>query len=542
MSRGRKAKTISNGSTSEENFNKSQGFYFQYIIIQLGRKNRILSEDSADNLLKTIRQEKERLVTDKKLKIEKSLPKIKTEEIPFEIPDNWIWCRLGECSINRDGERVPIPSTEREKRNKIYDYYGASGVIDKIDNFTHDGRFLLIGEDGANLVSRSTPVAFIADGKFWVNNHAHVIETVNRITTDYLCNYLNGISLKPYITGGFQPKLSQGKLNLIVVPLPPLSEQNKILDFIQDFGKNALKENNEYFDSEIENDVISLHQAQLYNNQITTELSHQLELVRQLRQAFLREAMQGKLVLQDTTDEPAAVLLEKIKAEKEKLIAEKKIKKDKPLPEIKPEEIPFEIPNNWTWCRLGNITDLITSGSRDWAKYYSSKGAIFVRMGNLSKDSFNLRLNKIQYVNPPKNTEGNRTRLEQNDILVSITGEVGNLGLIPENFGEAYINQHTALARLNKNIFQKYIAFSFLSNFLQEQFNAPQRGLKNSFRLSDIDFLIVSLPPLAEQKRIVEKLEKLMKFCDELEANIRESKSNAESLLQVALKEALEPK
>jgi type I restriction enzyme, S subunit len=309
-------------------------------------------------------------------------------------------------------------------------------------------------------------------------------------------------------------RLQADKFFNLEITIPPIEEQK---DFVQRYSK--IEES---------------------KHQISTELNHQLALVKELRQAYLSEAMQGKLVPQDESDEPAEILLEKIKAENEKLVAEKRIKRDKPLPPINAEEIPFEIPSNWTCCRLGSITDLITSGSRDWAKYYSSKGAIFVRMGNLSKDSFNLRLNKIQYVNPPKNSEGNRTRLEQNDILVSITGEVGNLGLIPKDFGEAYINQHTALARLNKLIFPKYIAFSFLSNFLQQQFNAPQRGLKNSFRLSDIDFLIVSLPPLAEQERIVAKLEKLMKFCDELEVSIKQGIKNADSLLQVALKEALQ--
>ena len=148
---------------------------------------------------------------------------------PFAIPDNWVWCTLNSCSINFDGQRKPIALSDRAKRERIYDYYGASGVIDRIDGYTHEGEFLLIGEDGANLVSRSTPIAFIASGKFWVNNHAHVIGTIDRITLDYLCYYLNSLDLKPFITGGFQPKLSQGNLNIIPVPFPPLAEQRRIV-------------------------------------------------------------------------------------------------------------------------------------------------------------------------------------------------------------------------------------------------------------------------------------------------------------------------
>ena len=197
-------------------------------ILQEAVQGKLVKQDPKDEpateLLKRIKAEKA-----KSGKKEKPLPPIKPEEIPFEIPSTWVWCRLGEMSINRDGERKPISQSERNGRQKIYDYYGASGVIDKIDGYTHEGELLLIGEDGANLVTRSTPIAFLAKGQFWVNNHAHVLDTVDRITLDYLCAYINSIDLKPFVTGGFQPKLSQGNLNIIPVPLPPLSEQKRIV-------------------------------------------------------------------------------------------------------------------------------------------------------------------------------------------------------------------------------------------------------------------------------------------------------------------------
>ncbi|MCY7352044.1 MAG: restriction endonuclease subunit S [Cytophagaceae bacterium] len=136
---------------------------------------------------------------------------------------------MGECSINRDGERIPISQSERERKEKKYDYYGASGVIDQIDGYTHNGDFLLIGEDGANLVTRSTPIAFIARGQFWVNNHAHVLQYLNEVSLKRAEIYLNAIDLKPYITGGFQPKLNQANLNLVVFPFPPLAEQAAIV-------------------------------------------------------------------------------------------------------------------------------------------------------------------------------------------------------------------------------------------------------------------------------------------------------------------------
>jgi type I restriction enzyme, S subunit len=290
---------------------------------------------------------------------------------------------------------------------------------------------------------------------------------------------------------------------------------------------------------EQENLFAKLSSIEVESNLLNTELNYQLTLVKKLRQQLLQDAVQGKLVAQNKKDEPASELLKKIKAEKEKLIVAKRIKKEKELPPIKPEEIPFAIPENWVWCRLGEIVNLVTSGSRDWAKYYSSEGEIFVRMGNLSRDSYNLKMDKIQYVKPPKNQEGNRTRLKADDILISITGEVGNLGLIPKDFGEAYINQHTALVRLNQAIVVKYVCNLFLSKTLQEQFNAPQRGMKNSFRLSDIDYLLIPIPPFAEQNRIVKKIEQLMQLCDKLQYSIQQSKIENEKLLQGALRDAL---
>ncbi|GAB3518457.1 restriction endonuclease subunit S [Emticicia fontis] len=215
---------ISEQLTLIENLNQA--------ILQEAVQGKLVPQDPTDEpaseLLKRIKEEKA-----KSGKKEKPLPPIKPEEIPFEIPESWVWCRLGEMSINLDGDRKPISQADREKRKKIFDYYGASGVIDKIDGFTHEGELLLIGEDGANLISRSTPIAFIAKGKFWVNNHAHVLQTTDRTTLDYLSYFINSIDLKPFVTGGFQPKLSQGNLNIIPIALPPLSEQKRIVAEIE---------------------------------------------------------------------------------------------------------------------------------------------------------------------------------------------------------------------------------------------------------------------------------------------------------------------
>ena len=162
-------------------------------------------------------------------------------------------------------------------------------------------------------------------------------------------------------------------------------------------------------------------------------------------------------------------------------------------------------------------------------------------MGNLSKDHYRLRLDNIQRVKAPSEGEGTRTRLEAGDLLISITGDVGMLGLIPENFGEAYINQHTAMVRPMDEMKGRYLPELFRSPFAQEQFNAPQRGIKNSFRLTDITQFLVPLPPLAEQHRIVAKVDKLMALCDKLEESLTIGAETRRRLFDAALRDALEP-
>ncbi|MGX5663794.1 restriction endonuclease subunit S [Diaphorobacter nitroreducens] len=202
-------------------------------LLQLAVRGLLAPQDPTDEpasaLLQKIRTEKDRLIATGQIKRDKPLPPITDEEKPFELPVGWEWVRFGDASINRDGERIPVSSSERENRAKVYDYYGASGVIDKIDGFLFDKTLLLIGEDGANLINRSTPIAFLAHGKYWVNNHAHVIDTTHPELMTYLALFINAISLEPYVTGTAQPKMNQAKLNSIVIALPPLAEQSRIV-------------------------------------------------------------------------------------------------------------------------------------------------------------------------------------------------------------------------------------------------------------------------------------------------------------------------
>jgi type I restriction enzyme S subunit len=223
------------------------------------------------------------------------------DDLP-KLPQDWCWRRLGLIVKNHDGQRIPIKREDRKQIQGNYPYYGASGIIDYINDYLFDGDFLLISEDGANLLARSTPIAFSAKGKFWVNNHAHVIQTLYEIHLQFLQHYINSIRLEKYVTGTAQPKMTQKAMNSIPVPLPPIDEQLVVVTEIERLFSIA--------------------------DDVDKNLSNNLRQSEILRQSILKKAFEGKIVPQDPNDEPASVLLEIIKAEKAQItnLSKRKVK------------------------------------------------------------------------------------------------------------------------------------------------------------------------------------------------------------------------
>ena len=216
-----------------EEFNKRFPVDMQKSILQAAIQGKLVEqrseEGTGEELYRKIRIHKEMFLAGKK-ESKLSNEHLKEDEIPFEIPDSWKWVRFGHIMINRDAERIPLSVDERVKLQKKYDYYGASGVIDKVDRYLFDKKLLLIGEDGANLLTRSTPIAFLAHGKYWVNNHAHVLDcNEDLLCMEYIMWFINATNLAPYVTGTAQPKMNQQKMNSIPIALPPLAEQKRIV-------------------------------------------------------------------------------------------------------------------------------------------------------------------------------------------------------------------------------------------------------------------------------------------------------------------------
>jgi len=392
-----------------------------------------------------------------------------TDEIPFDIPENWAWCRLGTLLINRDGERKPLSSSVRSKQNeKKYDYYGATGVIDKVDSYIFSEKLLLVGEDGANLLSKIKPNAFFAEGKYWVNNHAHILDATDKSLLDYVIVVINSISLDNYITGSAQPKLSQERLNKILLPLPPLSEQRRIVEKIEE--------------------LLALV------DDLETNKTDLQSYIKQAKSKVLEMAVRGELVLQNPEDEPASVLLEHIKKEQK---SSKSKGKNTAHNTHYEEELPFDIPENWVWCRLGEIANIKT-GKKD-ANYGGKEGKY---------PFFTCALLPIRCNNFSFDLEA-----------ILLPGNGANVGEVFYFKGKFEAYQRTYVLDFEiENIRYFYYVLKALwkKSIIGKQFGSAT----NYIRLSNIEELLIPLPPLAEQKRIVEKIGEIFSALEFIEENL----------------------
>ena len=429
------------------------------------------------------------------------------DEVPFEeLPEGWVWARLETALVNRDSERIPVSVADRERLAKIYDYYGASGVIDKVDRYLFDKTLLLIGEDGANLLMRSKPIAFLARGKYWVNNHAHVLDGINERYLEYIALFINSISLAPYVTGTAQPKMNQAKMGSILIPIPPESEQtrilakvNELMPLVEEYGK--LEDAREALDAALPD---------------------------RLRKSVLQMAVQGKLALQDPADEPASVLLERIREQRRKLIAEKKMKAPKggesvifrgsdgrryeksidakgreSEPVCIEDEIPFDIPDGWEWARLESIARVSGGATPDKGNLAYWNGEIpWASMKDVHGNFLESTLDSITEAG--LESKASISVCEPGDLIVSTRLIPGKSIISRINTA---INQDLKVLHLYEFdvIYLHFWFRSQLDNFMRMGSGTTVPGIK----LGQLTSSLIPIPPLSEQSRIVKQLEML---------------------------------
>ena len=335
------------------------------------------------------------------------------------------------------------------------------------------------------------------------------------LKSPYFYDELNKIET----TGSAQKSIHERQILEIEIPLPSIEEQKEFVHELTKLKNSGLI--------------------------ISSELSHQLNLIKQMRQAFLREAMQGKLVdgskLMVDGFETGKQLLEKIKAEKAKLIAEKKLKKEKELPPINEEEITFEIPEYWTWCRGNDLACYIDPQPSHRTPPESKDGVPYVAMSDIKKDG-TIDFNSARKVSFSVLEEHkNRYKLEEGDFIFGKIGTIGKPVLLAKPF-EYTLSANVILIQANRKIVRADYLYYFLGSPIAEKDLIDKKSTTSYpvFGMAKARNMVIPLPPLHEQEQIVAKLGELMAFCDGLEQSIKESQGFNEKLLQQVLREALQ--
>lgn len=273
-----------------------------------------------------------------------------------------------------------------------------------------------------------------------------------------------------------------------------------------------------------------------YIEEVNQQIQQQAKYAEMLRQSILQQAVEGKLCEQDPNDEPASVLLEKIKAEKERLIAEKKIKKQKPLPPISEEEKTFDLPKGWEWCRLGELVTSVTDGPH-YSPEYHDKGIPFISGRNITLKGIDFSTAK--FISPQLHEElSKRCRPETGDILYTKGGETGKAVVNDIDF-EFNVWVHVAVLKPSTFVYNKYLALALNSPHCYALSQKYTHGTGNrDLGLTRMIKITVPLPPANEQQRIVQRVTKLMGQCNLLERELSISKKYASQLMESVLQEA----
>ena len=459
-------------------------------ILQLAIQGKLVEqrpeEGTAQELYAQIQAEKQRLIKEGKIKKEKPLPEITENEKPFDIPDEWMWVRIGQIFNLQAGKNITATDIYDEPSEKHkYLCYGGNGVRGYVSRFNREGNFALIGRQGALCGNIN-----IANGQFYATEHAVVVDHYN--LTDILWGgwFLKALNLNQYATATAQPGLAVSNIIKVLIPLPPLAEQKRIVAKIEEL----------------------LPLVDRYEQAWTKLEDFNRRFPEDMKKSILQQAIQGKLVEQRPEEGTAQELYEQIQAEKQRLIKEGKIKKEKPLPEITEEEKPFEIPEGWMWVRLGEICKSISDGDHQPPPQVP-EGVPFLVISNVSAGRIDF--SSTRYVPQDYfNALSNDRIAQKGDILFTVTGSYG-IPIKVESDEKFCFQRHIALLKLMLD--WDYIFYILKSPTIKSQCDAVATGTaQKTVGLKALRNLLIPLPPPAEQKRIVERLEELLAMCERL--------------------------
>ncbi len=544
--------TIFKNKTSLETLDK--------VILDLAIKGKLVEQNQDDEpaseLIKRIKAEKQRLIDEKVIKKEKPLPPIEDEEIPFDIPNNWEWVRLGEIGLLQTGN---TPSTSKAE------YFGRDipfitpADISKGKIFYENRGLSFLGKEKGRVAKQNAILQVCIGGSigkvYYTDREVCFNQQINGIDL-YICNfkYIYLILSSTYFyeeliknsNGTATPIINKSSWGNLPIPLPPIEEQKRIVSkveklqsIIKDLKEIYIKNQNNR--ENLKKSLLSEIESQSSDKDLLKNLEiifanfdkiiKTKEDIKDIRNLILSLAIKGKLVEQNQDDEKASELIKRIKAEKQRLIDEKVIKKEKPLPPIEDEEIPFDIPNNWEWVRLGEISYL---NPRNTAEDNLITSFVPMKLIFDGYENNHLTEDKLW-----KDIKSGFTHFKDDDIgIAKITPCFENRkSVIFKNLKNGLGAGTTELYIIR--VFSKDILNSYLLNiFKSERFiiegiktytgTAGQQRVKKEF----VENFLIPLPPIEEQKRIVSKVESLMKICDLLEEKITLNEKISDKLLE----------
>ncbi|MDO6559404.1 restriction endonuclease subunit S [Paraglaciecola chathamensis] len=551
------------------------------LILELAVRGKLVPQDPNDEpaseLLKKVAAEKAKLVEVGKIKGAKSLLEINDGDVIYNPPKGWTWSRMGDLAQFQKGYAF-----------KSKDYLESGLMITKIQNLTDNHlqnaayispdkalefeQFLLSEGDivmttvgswfsaPISAVGRSFLINSLFDNSL-LNQNAVRIRPWDQINPMYLYTCVNSSLFKSYLVKEAQGTANQASITQISIKnfsicVPPKREQHRIVAKVDELMAlcDQLEAQTEA-SIDAHQTLVEVLLATLTNVKDAIELNDNWQTIsqhfdvlfttqasiEQLKQTILQLAVMGKLVKQDPKDEPASKLLERIATEKQQLIKDGKIKKQKPLPPITDEEKPFDLPEGWGFERFGNLTSRLGSGStpRGGQSAYVDKGVIFLRSQNVWNDG--LKLDDTAYITDETNEKMYNTQVFPGDVLLNITGaSLGRSTIFPEHLNIANVSQHVTIIRLIEQSMGLFVHLGILSPLVQRLVWGRQVGMAiEGLSKKVLELFEFPIPPLAEQHRIVAKVDELMTLCDSLKAHLNQAQTTQLHLTDAIVERAL---
>lgn len=526
------------------------------LILTLAVQGKLVPQDPKDEpaseLLKRIRAEKDRLIAEGKIKRDKPLAEIAEEEKPFSVPQGWELCRLGDLLLSIRSGGTPSKQNPRYWDGDIpwasvKDLRFGEPVTDTQDRITQAG--LDAGSElataGSILICTRMGLGKIGEAlvDVAINQDLKAVRLGTGIDKQYFINCFKTLALVG--SGMTVAGIKQDELLGFAVPLPPEAEQIRIVTRVEELMRlcDALEAKGQ-LEATQHVQLVSTLLGTLTESETPEELTENWqrvtthfdilldrpEAVDALEQTILQLAVRGLLVPQDPQDEPAGELLKKIRAEKDRLIAEGKIKRDKPLPPIDEDEQPFEVPQGWECARLDELSIVVVDCPHSTAKFVS-KGLLCIDTNSFKEGV--LLPHKLRYVDEATFAERvARLQPAPGDLVFSREGSVGQSLIIPEGV-VACLGQRVMLFRLSRNVSNEFVRLVITSKGFLDNLQTLHKGIgAKHVNVGDMRLAVVPVPPLAEQARIVNCVAQLRRLCADLRQRLADASERQSQLAQ----------